>query len=594
MNSFILNYVENDITHRAIMLTGAWGSGKSYYIKNTLKPFLERKKHKCALVSLYGLSDVSEISKAIYVDLRTIKKETTSEVGNTAKVVGKIVGKTIFNGLVGKIGFDIGDINEEDLQKIYESIDLTDKLVILEDIERTQIDIIELLGFINNMCENDGVKVLLVANEDEMIKFHMEEKKTTNKYGIENTVSEKVYSEKALKYLKAKEKTISDTLQFQCDYYQTIDSIVDSFENSDLCKAKDYLRNNREESIFGISIFNFRELIVACQKACDIFRYMESENIVADDEFKICVTVGLVFYLQKRISNNDLQFKSKTLFDTELSGKEIYPLMRFCYDYYNEQILNEESIRKAIEEYEDYLLYLDKSAYEDNDLKILYNIYTNYEKEINSAIDNIYNRLQIKGNIGFNQYDRIINHLLIFKYDAGSNNEKIDLIIEIIIRNLKGKGDKFTKKNLLFTNRLHIQNPEGIAEFEKIKKEVFASLEYSPEEKYIEDTDFATIINTIHDNMLWKDNPDKMMDIIPLDRLITYITTFSPEAMDCLRYIFIYMNFQNLSREHLKSIEEFQKQIENLSNNDSELDRIQKLQLRWMSDNISKKLQELK
>ena len=27
------------------MLTGEWGSGKSYYIKNTLKPFLEDKNN---------------------------------------------------------------------------------------------------------------------------------------------------------------------------------------------------------------------------------------------------------------------------------------------------------------------------------------------------------------------------------------------------------------------------------------------------------------------------------------------------------------------------------------------------------------------
>lgn len=53
MNSFILNYLKNDITGRAIMLTGEWGSGKSYYVKNTLKPFLEDKdngKHKCVIV----------------------------------------------------------------------------------------------------------------------------------------------------------------------------------------------------------------------------------------------------------------------------------------------------------------------------------------------------------------------------------------------------------------------------------------------------------------------------------------------------------------------------------------------------------------
>lgn len=33
MNSFILNYLKNDITGRAIMLTGEWGSGRAIMLR---------------------------------------------------------------------------------------------------------------------------------------------------------------------------------------------------------------------------------------------------------------------------------------------------------------------------------------------------------------------------------------------------------------------------------------------------------------------------------------------------------------------------------------------------------------------------------
>lgn len=33
LNNTIKNYLDNDKTNSAIMLTGEWGSGKSYYIK---------------------------------------------------------------------------------------------------------------------------------------------------------------------------------------------------------------------------------------------------------------------------------------------------------------------------------------------------------------------------------------------------------------------------------------------------------------------------------------------------------------------------------------------------------------------------------
>ena len=40
LNQYIKNYLENDKTNSAIMLTGAWGTGKSHYIKNQLISFL--------------------------------------------------------------------------------------------------------------------------------------------------------------------------------------------------------------------------------------------------------------------------------------------------------------------------------------------------------------------------------------------------------------------------------------------------------------------------------------------------------------------------------------------------------------------------
>ena len=43
-NSYIKNYLKNDKTQSAIMLTAPWGTGKSYYIRNDLSRFLEENK----------------------------------------------------------------------------------------------------------------------------------------------------------------------------------------------------------------------------------------------------------------------------------------------------------------------------------------------------------------------------------------------------------------------------------------------------------------------------------------------------------------------------------------------------------------------
>lgn len=585
MNDFILNYLKNDITGRAIMLTGEWGSGKSYYVKNNLKPFLEDKdngKHKCVIVSLYGLSDTSEISKALYMELRTIKKAPASETASTAKVVGKIIGKTVFNGLVSKVGFDIGNIKDEDLQKVYESIDLTDKLIVLEDIERTKIDIIELLGYVNNMCENDCIKVLLVTNENELLHHHMEKVKK-KEYGREKTEYKKVYSEKALKYLKAKEKSVSDTLQYHADFQETIDSIIDKFGNEDLSGFKGALTTPRR-SLYRTDITNYREVIVACQKACDIYNFMKTHSITVDSEFKKCILIGLVNYLQKRLDDHDLKFKANALLDSDLSGNSIYPLMRFCYDYYHSQIISQEAIIKTIAEYSDYLIYVDKTGYDDKDLKVLYTLYINTEEALNIAIQNIYSRLDDVSDISLKHYDRIINCLLILKYDALLNNDKIDEIIEKIINNLKGRGAKFNRTHHLFSSTIAIEDVDGKRKFKEIQNKVFESLNYTPD--YISSTDsmnYAEIIAKISNDNIRQYNPEKIMERIPLDKIIEQIPDFTAETLDDLRHILLAIDYNKLSEETLTSIKHFKDNISSLlTKEDIDLDCIKKLQIRWI------------
>ncbi len=154
------------------------------------------------------------------------------------------------------------------------------------------------------------------------------------------------------------------------------------------------------------------------------------------------------------------------MLDSDLSGDSIYPLMRFCYDYYHSQIISQEAIKETIAEYSDYLIYVDKTGYDDKDLKVLYSLHISTEEELNTAIQNIYNRLDDIYDISLKHYDRIINCLIIAKYDALLNNDKIDEIIEKIISNLKGRGTKYNKMQMhhLFSSTLAIQDAEGAKE----------------------------------------------------------------------------------------------------------------------------------
>ena len=297
------------------------------------------------------------------MELRTIIKSPSTEVGNTAKAVGEIIGKTIFNGLVSKVGFDIGSTNDKVFQDLYESIDLTGKLIVLEDIERTQIDIIELLGYINNMCENDGVKVLLVTNESELLTTYekTDDKGKTTKY----------YTDRALAYKRAKEKTIGDTIYYFCDYENTIQQIIGSFG----VFLQKYRTPECAEDIRDIFILmtshNLRAFIYCCQKIKEIFMFIENNHISIKDEIQQIIFYGCVAFTQRQSKGADLQFERDTYLSAKLGLNEQYPLFRFCYNYIVCQVLSKDDIKKSIAYYTDYRKNGKWNSGRDSDLKII-------------------------------------------------------------------------------------------------------------------------------------------------------------------------------------------------------------------------------
>ena len=69
----ILDYIRSDYTDYAIMINGEWGSGKTYFWNNKIKPKIDGmqfngKKYSTIYMSLYGISNLEEISKKIFIE----------------------------------------------------------------------------------------------------------------------------------------------------------------------------------------------------------------------------------------------------------------------------------------------------------------------------------------------------------------------------------------------------------------------------------------------------------------------------------------------------------------------------------------------
>ncbi len=583
MNSFILNYISNDITGRAIMLTGEWGSGKSYYVKNTLKPFLENKdngKHKCVIVSLYGLSDTSEISKAIYMELRTIKKSSSSEAANTAKAVGKIIGKTVFNGLVSKIGFDIGGINDDDLKKVYESIDLTDKLIVLEDIERTQIDIIELLGYINNMCENDGVKVLLVTNERELI--------TTYEKSDDQGKTTEYYTDSAIAYKRTKEKTIGDTIYFNCDDENTIQQIIGSFGLfMQKYKTPECTKDIRD-IFFLMTSHNLRAFIYCCQKIKEIIMFIENNHISVKEDIQKILFYGCVAFTQRQSKGVDLQFERDTYLSAKLGLNEQYPLFRFCYNYIVYHVLSKDDIEKSIVYYTDYRKNGKWNSGRDSDLKIIRAFGVKTDKEVIDAIQNLPQKLNA-GDIPYYDYGVLMNYLVAIKYESGIDFN-IVTIENNIIESLK-KAPAEINIESLFNSGYELYNEEAINAFDNIKQRMKDALgdvdaldfPYDPE-KVIDyyDKNIKKLQESVHSK--------GFAHKLDINRFVDMLKKCSSAQISKIRSLFMDLyrdqHYSQILEDDIFALNETSDKISALLQYEK-YDNIQKMQMYWFNKNIN-------
>ncbi len=182
-----MEYVKQDHTFGAVMITAPWGSGKSYFIKNIFpKNLSDHSSEKCVMVSLYSLINIEGLCKAILME----SKFKAFQKDNKSRSLAGLIGKTVYHGISSYIGFDLG-ASEKDYLKFFKSFNFSNNVIILDDLERTEIPMRLLMGFVSNLTE-EGIKVILIANEKEIID-------NCNKSG--------------LSYDGIKEKTVCDTFQ---------------------------------------------------------------------------------------------------------------------------------------------------------------------------------------------------------------------------------------------------------------------------------------------------------------------------------------------------------------------------------------------
>lgn len=266
----ILDYIRSDYTDYAIMINGEWGSGKTYFWNHKIRNKIESmtvngKKLTTIYMSLYGISNLEEISKKIFI-------ETTQLMDKNLKRYMNSNGQTVIPEYA-KTGLDMANffgVTQNGDKIDYENFFSTDdKVLCFDDLERANVDVIDILGYINNFVEHDHIKTIIICNEKELatklkssnlemktfIATYLLDKEdkllTTDKpmvEKIEDTI-ENVF-DKANDYERIKEKLIGETFEYAPEFTYIINGLLIRYENN-----RDLIRFLRENTNLIVSTF---------------------------------------------------------------------------------------------------------------------------------------------------------------------------------------------------------------------------------------------------------------------------------------------------------------------------------------------------
>lgn len=227
INTFIKHYINLEVSPEySLLLSGEWGSGKTFFINQFLKS--EKSEKKFIKVSLFGINSIESIDEQIFQQLHPVLSSKPIKITtNLLKSALKFGAKIDWDNDTkpdGNISINLSQFN------IFDENDKSSKeeiIFIFDDLERINTDLSIILGYINNLVEQLNFKVIILANENKLQK--------------DNT------------YIDFKEKIIGKTFYVKQDFSSAYNSFIKLADTS-----KDVLEKNTTSihSIFMMAKYN--------------------------------------------------------------------------------------------------------------------------------------------------------------------------------------------------------------------------------------------------------------------------------------------------------------------------------------------------
>lgn len=484
-------YVDEYLYDYAVMIDGTWGCGKTYFVLKTLKTKLKEheeekeksikgyKKRNIIYISLYGVKSTEDISKKICVEVYLGK---TDKFGKVLKKGADMVSSLVPVALeVAKPFTGIAELKPDDIGGVIESfLPINNSILIFDDLERCDCSINEILGYINSFVEHEKMKVIIVANQEEIgknvtekgrelqylvaaggrdIEFEPKKEKdvilqyyrSKNESSKEEKQKEPIHVEqltervdklfgKNLAYEKIREKLIGITLYYYPDLEKVMQTLIhDSSINIDL---KTLLRNNVDFFVKYMNELNhpnlrtFQFFLSKIENLYGVINEIRNQaqnaffNYILEYCFKICVNYksgNLLYLWESKQEYGSVKFSKLDIFGSSLA-------FRFVDDFVIDSILDSKRVERMIKIYETEF-FLSKSEYDMPFRKLEYLWHILEDGEVEKYLEETLDGLS-KNEYKVSEYARIIPLMLRLE-KVGFSSAYLERAVNYMKANLK-------------------------------------------------------------------------------------------------------------------------------------------------------------
>lgn len=641
----VKDYVSEKNTDYAIMIDGDWGSGKTFFITNKMEDYLKRnlskynKKIKNIYISTYGVKSCSELDNKIHDQiivefLPKRLKDKFANIENTADALYKIIKS-------------IKKLPDLPIMSIRNIIDILVRkgeknyVMIFDDIERCDMPINTLLGYINEFVEHRQMKVILIANEKEIEKkkiytdlelkylaainnnlyipskkeekidfFSSELKKNNNeKIDVEklNERVKKLFGEDKL-YKQVKEKLVGVTIYYKPDLESVFIELVNKQINDK--KIKEYIIENKENILRVMNDknhTNIRTLKFAISLIKKVFKIIFTWDLsLYEKNYVEECKHNILFYIVFACINYKEGLKKYVWSDMSeygyIDSEEIangYIMgFKFIDDIIEEGYIDKKRIRDV---FDSYIKEKTENCEDSNDyLKVLQFYWELNDDIIIQNMDGIIEKTKRDG-YSYNLYPKLLLTVLRI-VDIGFDEKYLKEIKECIINNIE-KTEKsviLNDYNLIFKDEKEKELYEKevcpikelIASKNKLKQEFNINSIITGTEGWGEK--FCDYCEKHKDDFIMKKEFFKLIDA---DNLIKTIKNSNTKDVSDFRRrlssMYAYANIKDMYKDDKENLMMFLKGLKSISNKELKLyDKSKKYNINLLKDRLEEIIKE--